>query len=79
MVGQIVEELGIKSERGQGPVRCTSGRCSQMVLRVSPSLMSTILRQYDLHSDLPLGPPQLMMAYTADEQVDKNLLQERDQ
>ncbi|KAK8847344.1 hypothetical protein IAR55_005201 [Kwoniella newhampshirensis] len=34
--------------------------------------------QYDVHPDLPLGPPQIMMAYTADEQVDKDLLQKRD-
>ena len=36
-------------------------------------------RQYDLNSDLPLGPPQLMMAYTAADQVNKSLLQQRDE
>ncbi|CAD6570612.1 MAG: hypothetical protein TREMPRED_005920 [Tremellales sp. Tagirdzhanova-0007] len=35
--------------------------------------------QYDLNSDLPLGPPQLMMAYTAADQVNKSLLQQRDE
>ncbi|OCF37409.1 hypothetical protein I316_00530 [Kwoniella heveanensis BCC8398] len=34
--------------------------------------------QYDIHPDLPLGPPQVMMAYTEDSQVDKALLTERD-
>lgn len=35
--------------------------------------------QFDLHPDLPLGPPQLMMAYTDDSQVDRQLLKERDE
>jgi len=35
-------------------------------------------RQYDIHPDFPLGPPQLMMAYTADEHVDQELLGARD-
>ncbi|KAJ9096831.1 hypothetical protein QFC21_005102 [Naganishia friedmannii] len=34
--------------------------------------------QYDIHPDFPLGPPQLMMAYTADEHVDQELLGARD-
>ncbi|KAJ9105560.1 hypothetical protein QFC19_003542 [Naganishia cerealis] len=33
---------------------------------------------YDIHPDFPLGPPQLMMAYTADEHVDQGLLAQRD-
>ncbi|WWC59325.1 uncharacterized protein I303_101877 [Kwoniella dejecticola CBS 10117] len=33
---------------------------------------------YDRSPDLPLGPPQIMMAYTEDSQVDKKLLAERD-
>ncbi|WVQ69164.1 uncharacterized protein L199_007379 [Kwoniella botswanensis] len=33
---------------------------------------------FDQHPDLPLGPPQIMMAYTEDAQVDKALLAERD-
>lgn len=35
-------------------------------------------RQYDIHPDFPLGPPQLMMAYTADSQIDQGLLAARD-
>ncbi|OWT41695.1 hypothetical protein C362_00056 [Cryptococcus neoformans Bt1] len=35
--------------------------------------------QFDVHPDLPLGPPQLMMAYTDDTQVDRQLLKERDE
>ncbi|KAJ9095397.1 hypothetical protein QFC20_006679 [Naganishia adeliensis] len=34
--------------------------------------------QYDIHPDFPLGPPQLMMAYTADSQIDQGLLAARD-
>nr|XP_031857939.1 uncharacterized protein CI109_006651 [Kwoniella shandongensis]KAA5525011.1 hypothetical protein CI109_006651 [Kwoniella shandongensis] len=35
--------------------------------------------QYDVHPDLPLGPPQIMMAYTEDSQVDKASLKKRDE
>lgn len=35
--------------------------------------------QFDVHPDLPLGPPQLMMAYTDDSQVDRQALKERDE
>ncbi|WVR04588.1 hypothetical protein IAU60_001596 [Kwoniella sp. DSM 27419] len=34
--------------------------------------------QYDIHPDFPLGPPQSMMAYTGDSQLDTALLAERD-
>ncbi|ORX34529.1 hypothetical protein BD324DRAFT_664212 [Kockovaella imperatae] len=34
--------------------------------------------QPDIQPDLPLGPPQLMMAYTDFEQVDQSLLDKRD-
>ncbi|KAK1925845.1 hypothetical protein DB88DRAFT_524193 [Papiliotrema laurentii] len=34
--------------------------------------------QFDIHPDLPLGPPTLMMSYTADGQVDEKQLKERD-
>ncbi|GHJ88043.1 hypothetical protein NliqN6_4445 [Naganishia liquefaciens] len=34
--------------------------------------------QYDIHPDFPMGPPQLMMAYTADDHVDEALLASRD-
>ncbi|XAO23649.1 hypothetical protein I312_102429 [Cryptococcus bacillisporus CA1280] len=35
--------------------------------------------QFDVHPDLPLGPPQLMMAYTDDSQLDRQALKERDE
>lgn len=35
-------------------------------------------RQYDIHPHIPLGPPQIMLAYTGDGQVDQGLLAERD-
>ncbi|KAL7420718.1 hypothetical protein Q5752_004669 [Cryptotrichosporon argae] len=34
--------------------------------------------QYDIHPELPLGPPQIMMSYTAEDQVDKALLRQLD-
>ncbi|KIJ69235.1 hypothetical protein HYDPIDRAFT_80637 [Hydnomerulius pinastri MD-312] len=34
---------------------------------------------YDQHPDLPLGPPQLMMAYTRDDQLSTEAVKERDQ
>lgn len=34
--------------------------------------------QVDLGHELPLGPPQLMMSFTADGQLDPALLEERD-
>lgn len=37
------------------------------------------LGQYDIHPDLPLGPPTLMMSYTSDEQVPKDLVKKRDE
>jgi hypothetical protein len=36
-------------------------------------------RAYDEHPDLPLGPPNLMMAFTKDEQVPTDRLEERDE
>jgi len=33
----------------------------------------------DKHPDLPLGPPQLMMAYTSDAQLEARVINERDQ
>jgi hypothetical protein len=30
------------------------------------------IRQYDIHPDLPLGPPQLMMALTSDKDLEGN-------
>ena len=35
--------------------------------------------QFDKHPDLPLGPPALMMSYTADDQVPNDLVRERDE
>ncbi|WVQ85685.1 hypothetical protein IAT38_007851 [Cryptococcus sp. DSM 104549] len=35
--------------------------------------------QFDIHPDMPLGPPALMLAYTEDSQVDKAVLKERDE
>jgi len=34
--------------------------------------------QFDIHPDLPLGPPQMMMSFTKDEQIDQKVLGERD-
>jgi hypothetical protein len=34
--------------------------------------------QYDIHPDLPLGPPQLMMSYTEPSQVPWDLVEKRD-
>lgn len=45
----------------------------------APVDITSRCRQHDKHSDFPLGPPQLMMAYTAEEQVDNALLRERDE
>jgi len=41
--------------------------------------MPLIVRQYDKYTDLPLGPPQLMVSFTKDEQVPQKQLQERDE
>ncbi|VDB84576.1 unnamed protein product [Peniophora sp. CBMAI 1063] len=35
--------------------------------------------QFDVHPDLPLGPPALMMSYTSDDQVPYDLVRERDE
>ena len=35
--------------------------------------------QFDIHPDLPLGPPTLMMSYTSDDQVPSDLVRERDE
>lgn len=40
---------------------------------------SSPLGQYDIHPDLPLGPPTLMMSYTSDDQVPKDLVKKRDE
>lgn len=37
------------------------------------------LWQVDRGDELPYGPPQLMMAYTADGQIDQNIIDKRDQ
>jgi hypothetical protein len=34
---------------------------------------------FDIHPDLPLGPPQLMMAYTGDNQANPAMVQRRDE
>lgn len=34
--------------------------------------------QFDIHPELPLGPPALMMSYTSDDQVPRELVRERD-
>lgn len=34
--------------------------------------------QYDIHPDLPLGPPQLMMSYTDPSQLPEKFVTERD-
>jgi len=35
--------------------------------------------QFDIHPDFPLGPPNLMMAYTRDSQLPPNLVKDRDE
>jgi hypothetical protein len=34
---------------------------------------------FDIHPDLPLGPPNLMMSYTAPDQIPHDLVKERDE